>query len=76
MSFEDDYHTSEQHERRITRCRSCKARIIFLRTSSGKAMPVEADSVEPEDETFEAGRHESHFAKCPAASKFRKRANG
>ncbi len=71
MSFEDE-DTTEAHERRITRCRSCNARIIFLPTASGKRMPVEADSVEPEDEWFDAERHESHFAKCHAADKHRR----
>jgi trigger factor len=40
MSFDDD--TNEQHERRITRCRSCHARIIWFKTDAGKNMPVDA----------------------------------
>jgi hypothetical protein len=75
MSFDDDEAdeaTLERHERRITRCSSCRARIVFLRTAAGKQMPVEADTVEATDETFEAGRHESHFAKCAAADKHRR----
>lgn len=71
MTFEPD-ETTEKHERRITRCRSCRARIIFLPTSLGKTMPVEADTVEPEDEEFDGSRHESHFAKCPAANQHRR----
>lgn len=71
MSF-DDVDTTEAHERRITRCKSCQARIVFLQTGTGKMMPVEADSVEADDEAFDAKRHESHFAKCPAASKHRR----
>lgn len=70
MSFESD--TTEAHERRIVRCRSCNARIIFLVTATGKKMPVEADTVEPDDQEFDADRHESHFAKCPAANQHRK----
>ena len=70
MSFEND--TTEEHERRVTRCRSCNARIIFLTTSRGRKMPVEADSVEPDDEEFDAGRHESHFARCKAADQHRR----
>lgn len=73
MSFDDDYGTSEAHERRITRCRACRAKIIFLATSTGKSMPVDADTVEPDDQEFEAGRHESHFASCPGAQQFRRR---
>lgn len=70
MSFDED--TTEAHERRITRCRACRKQIIFLKTASGKAMPVDADTVEPEDGEFEHGRHESHFATCPQAGSFRR----
>jgi hypothetical protein len=72
MSFEDIDDTNEAHERRITRCRSCNARIIFLETASGKRMPCEADSVEPDDQEFDPKRHESHFAKCPKADQHRR----
>ena len=65
--------TNEAHERRIVRCSSCRARIIFLPTMSGKRMPVYADTVEATDEIYAPGRHESHFAKCPNANQFRKR---
>lgn len=71
MSFSDD-DTNEAHERRITRCRSCRKQIIFLKTASGKAMPVNADTVEPNDQEFDHERHESHFADCPKADSFRK----
>lgn len=71
MSFDDD-DTTEEHEKRITRCSSCRARIVFLRTESGNSMPVEADTVKPDDEEYDAKRHESHFAKCPRASQHRK----
>jgi len=71
MTFGFD--TTEAHERRITRCRACRARIIFLPTSTGKQMPVNADSVEPEDDEFDHAKHESHFATCKAADKFRRR---
>jgi len=75
MSFEDDeidQETLERHERRITRCSSCRARIVFRTTAAGKRMPVEADCVEPTDEAFDAQRHESHFARCPGAHQHRK----
>lgn len=53
--FEDD-DTTEEHERRITRCKSCNAKIIFLDMPSGKKMPVDADTVEPEDWAFDADK--------------------
>lgn len=70
MSFEAD--TTEEHERRITRCRSCRARIIWLTTEAGKNMPVDADSVEPEDEQFDSDKHVSHFSTCPHANQHRR----
>lgn len=71
MSFDDD--TNEAHERRITRCRSCRARIIWFTTPAGKKMPVDADTVEPDDDELDLSRHESHFATCPNANLHRKR---
>lgn len=73
MSFDED--TTEAHERRITRCKTqgCNARIIFLETSSGKRMPVDADTVEPDDELFDPSKHTSHFANCVGAESHRKR---
>lgn len=72
MSFEED--TTEAHERRITRCRSCNAKIIWFKTAAGKNMPVDADTVEPEDdvEELDLSRHVSHFSTCPNANQHRK----
>ena len=72
MSFEDIDDTTEAHERRVARCRSCRARIIWLRTSAGKNMPVDADSVEPGDDEFDADKHVSHFSICPDANQHRR----
>lgn len=73
MTFEDLDDTNEAHERRITRCKACRARIIFLDTSSGKKIPVDADTVDAEDEVYEHGKHVSHFSTCTEADKFRGR---
>lgn len=72
MSFEPD-DTTEAHERRIVRCSSCRARIIWLLTKNLKPMPVDADSVGPADTEFDHTRHMSHFATCPNAFKHRKK---
>ena len=45
--FDGEEETSEFHERRIVRCRSCKAKIIWFRTASGRNMPVDADTRSP-----------------------------
>lgn len=72
MSFDDGDSTSEAHERRITRCRSCHAKIIWFKTDAGKNMPVDADTVEPHDQDLDLSRHHSHFASCQNADKHRK----
>lgn len=76
MSFEDaadDEKELEAHERRITRCKSCNARIIFLPTANGKQCPTDADTVEPADQAFVWGRHVSHFSTCPSANQYRRK---
>lgn len=56
----------------VTNCRSCNERMVWLVTSKGKKMPVDAETVEAGDEEFDPKRHTSHFATCPDAEKFRK----
>ena len=70
MSFEET--TTEEHERRIVRCRSCNAQIIWFKTNTGKNMPLDADTVEPTDDELDLSRHVSHFATCPYAHMHRK----
>lgn len=72
MSFEDLDDTTEEHERRIVRCKACNARIIFLMTSSGKKMPVDADTVDAEDEVYEQGKHVNHWGTCSDPERFKK----
>jgi len=75
MSFEDLDDYTEAHEKRIKRCSapSCRARIIFLPTSGGRSMPVDADTVDAEDEVYEQGKHVSHFTTCTESDRFRSR---
>lgn len=72
MTFEDA-ETTEAHESRIARCRACNAKIIWFKTDAGKNMPVDADTVEPDDEALDLSRHTSHFATCPKADQFRRK---
>jgi hypothetical protein len=72
VTFDDLDDTSEAHERRIKRCRSCNARIIWFETAAGRRMPVDADTVEAEDVELDLQRHVSHFATCPDANRHRK----
>lgn len=72
MSFEDINDATEAHEKRIVRCDACRARIIFLPTAFGKRMPVDADTVDEEDEVYEHGKHVAHWGTCTKPDQFRK----
>jgi hypothetical protein len=53
-------------------CRSCKAPIVWFKTSAGKNIPIDAATVLPTDVNLELPRHVSHFATCKDANKFRR----
>lgn len=55
----------------ILKCRSCNAPIVFLKTAKEKTIPVNAETVKPDDKLYDAKfGHISHFATCPDAAKF------
>ena len=58
---------------RTVLCTSCGAQMIFLSTNTGRRMPVNADTVSPEDTEFDPTRHKSHFASCTNPNKYRKK---
>lgn len=64
--------TEEPHDKRIVRCAACKAEIIFLPTVTGKRMPVDAASVDAEDEVYEQGKHVNHWGTCTDPKRFKK----
>lgn len=72
MTFDDQDTAAERHEQRIKNCKSCMARIVWFTTASGKSMPVDADTVEEDDEELDLSRHQSHFASCPNSAKHRR----
>lgn len=55
-----------------TKCSSCGAAIIYLRTERGHWMPCNAETVGADDKIFKAGVHVSHFATCANADAHRK----
>jgi hypothetical protein len=57
---------------RLTVCSSCRAKIIWLRTTAGNHMPTDFENVEPEDRIFDPKKHVSHFATCRMADKHRR----
>lgn len=60
------------HAARITECKSCNAKIIYLETAAGKKMPVDAATVYQADIMFDRAKHMTHFATCITADKHRK----
>lgn len=56
----------------MTTCRSCGARIMFLLTAAGRRIPVNFDTVQPEDTHLDLTRHIAHFATCPQAEHHRR----
>jgi len=69
-----------QHAPHVVKaCRSCGAKLIWLYTAKGKAVPVDAESVAvgytdipfaPYLPSIEG--HRSHFASCPDAARWRR----
>jgi hypothetical protein len=56
----------------MSRCKSCGKEIIFLKTDTGKLIPVDYDLSDAADEYFDGEKHTTHFSTCPDAKKFRK----
>jgi hypothetical protein len=65
-------------------CKACEAPIIWAHTSTGKAIPLDAEKVDGGNLELKDGtvsyakshpdvkRYRSHFATCPKASSFRR----
>lgn len=60
------------HEISICRGRDCGADIVWMQTSRGKNIPVNADNVREADELFIQQQHVAHWSTCPNADEFRK----
>lgn len=58
-----------------TKCSSCEKLIVWFNTTSGRKMPVDAETTKPTDAAhqLDLSRHKSHFATCPNANKHRRR---
>ena len=63
--------------KQISMCRSCGEPIVFVRTASGRWMPVNAASVTPGDTAYDPQRgHENHWQHCAQADYWRTDAKG
>lgn len=64
----------EQEVGDFKKCRYCPSRLVWVRTESGRAMPLEYDSREP---ALGGGwLLEPHWGNCPGADEARKRTAG
>lgn len=61
----------------MSNCRSCDAKIVWLKTARGRSMPVDWDEDAQSDaeagRAFDSKEHTSHFETCPDADKHRKK---
>ena len=57
----------------MTQCRSCFEQIVFLKTNTGKIMPVNYTKDIKPDDFFDSKKHKSHFLNCPNAKNFRRK---
>lgn len=64
---------NQRNEKGELVCRSCGAPLVFLKTDTGKLIPVDKKTADVADEYFDRDRHTSHFATCPDAKKWRKK---
>jgi len=56
----------------MSECRACGKEIIFLKTTKGKLIPINKETVGMDDQFYDNERHVSHFSDCPEAKKFRR----
>lgn len=54
-------------------CRGCGKQIVWLKTLNDKNMPIDVETYETGDRTFDRDRHTSHFETCPSAAQFRRK---
>jgi thiamine kinase-like enzyme len=60
---------------KLSKCSSCGASIVWLKTAAGKNMPVDAETVGDADQVYELGKHKPHWASCPNANQHRTKKN-
>lgn len=60
-------------DKRIQRCRSCGAQIIWFATASGRPIPIDAQGVRIDDPDYVSTRHVPHFKTCPQGRQWRGR---
>jgi len=54
-------------------CRSCGKEIVWLKTKSGKVMPIDKDTIQGKETIYDHTKgHISHFATCPQSNQWRK----
>lgn len=66
----------QRHAKRIKRCWSCGAAIVWFKTKAQKWMPINAETVKASDTKFIWGEHIAHWRTCPNPERHRKRKSG
>ena len=62
---------------KVSKCRSCKAEIVWMKTRNGKNVPVDVGSIMHKDATlFNPDTMVAHFATCADAELHRKKIKG
>jgi hypothetical protein len=56
------------------KCKACGAEIHFLKTATGRLIPVNAETMDAADEYFDPKErgHVTHYATCSDPARFRK----
>jgi len=55
------------------KCKACGKDIVFLLTTKGHRMPVDAETATPGEALYNKDIHTSHFESCTEADRFRKK---
>lgn len=56
----------------IYECKSCKAKIIYMKTVKNKFIPVNYEEGMTAQTMFDRLKHTTHFVTCPNSKAFRK----
>jgi hypothetical protein len=57
----------------VDKCKSCKAPIVWMKTKTGKNIPVNVESITTDECLFNPVTMVAHFSNCPYAQNFRKK---
>lgn len=65
----------EEQKLKYGECRACRSKIVWLKTTNDRSIPVEPQGVAPGTIFFDYHKHTSHFATCTRREVFKRAAN-